>query len=54
MSILERIVENREKYKQLHLIVMPVVNKNREIVLAGDTCIRVNERGVDPNRNFPT
>ena len=33
--------------------MIPVLNKNREKVLAGDTCIRVNENGVDPNRNFP-
>lgn len=43
-----------DKYPDLYLVVVPVVNKSREKVLKGDLCLRVNERGVDPNRNYPT
>ena len=34
-------------------MVVPVVNKNRDRVIGGELCLRVNERGVDPNRNYP-
>lgn len=54
LSIINSVVKDKDEYEDLYLVVMPIVNKNREKVLKGETCLRVNERGVDPNRNFPT
>lgn len=53
INLLKSLVQKWDQYGDLYLVVVPVVNKNRDRVLDGELCLRVNERGVDPNRNYP-
>ena len=53
MHVINYIVAHQDEYSDVFLTIIPVLNTNRKTVLEGNTCIRVNERGVDPNRNYP-
>jgi hypothetical protein len=42
---LKSIIQKWDEFKDLYLLVVPVVNKNRDRVLKGEVCLRVNENG---------